>query len=68
VEICYQLFDESKSPRGVAYLLRNSYQAVSRPSPRRKRVDGMLTELADARTATMISGCEAAVPRTQLAF
>jgi hypothetical protein len=28
----------------------------------------MLTELVDARTAAMISGCEAAVPRTQLAI
>ena len=34
----------------------------------RKRVDGLLIELADARTAAMISGCEAAVLRTQLAM
>lgn len=34
----------------------------------RKRVDGLLIELADARTAAMISGCEAAVLRTQLAI
>ena len=33
----------------------------------RKRVDGLLIELAEARTAAMISGCEAAVLRTQLA-
>jgi len=32
-----------------------------------KRVDGLLIELAEARTAAMISGCEAAVLRTQLA-
>ena len=34
----------------------------------RKRVDGLLIELADARTGAMISGCEAAVLRTQLAI
>jgi len=34
----------------------------------RKRVDGLLIELANARTAAMISGCEAAVLRTQLAM
>ena len=33
----------------------------------RKRVDGLLIELADARTTAMISGCEAAVLRIQLA-
>ena len=33
----------------------------------RKRVDGLLIELAEARIAAMISGCEAAVLRTQLA-
>ena len=33
----------------------------------RKRVDGLLIELAEARTAAMISGCEAAALRTQLA-
>ena len=33
----------------------------------RKRVDELLIELADARTTAMISGCEAAVVRTQLA-
>ena len=33
----------------------------------RKRVDELLIELADARTTAMISGCEAAVLRTQLA-
>jgi hypothetical protein len=33
----------------------------------RKRVDGLLIELAHARIAAMISGCEAAVLRTQLA-
>ena len=32
----------------------------------RKRVDGLLIELAKARTAAMISGCEVAVLRTQL--
>jgi hypothetical protein len=32
----------------------------------RKCVDGLLIELADARTAAMISGCEAAVLRAQL--
>jgi hypothetical protein len=31
-----------------------------------RRVDGLYTELADARTAAMISGCEAAVLRTRL--
>ena len=34
----------------------------------RKRVDGLLIELADARTAAMISDCGAAVLRTQLAM
>jgi hypothetical protein len=34
----------------------------------RKCVDGLLIELADARTAAMISGCEAAVLRAQLAI
>jgi hypothetical protein len=34
----------------------------------RKRVDELLIELADARTAAMISGCEAAVLRTRLAM
>ena len=33
----------------------------------RKRVDGLLFELAEARIAAMISGCEAAVLRTELA-
>ena len=33
----------------------------------RKSVDGLLIELAEARTAAMISGCEAVVLRTQLA-
>ena len=33
----------------------------------RKRVEGLLIELAEARAAAMISGCEAAVLRTQLA-
>ena len=33
----------------------------------RKSVDGLLIELAEARTAAMISGCEAAALRTQLA-
>ena len=33
----------------------------------RNRVDGLLIELAEARTAAMISGCEAADLRTQLA-
>ena len=33
----------------------------------RKRVDGLLIELAEARTAAMISGCEAVVLPTQLA-
>ena len=32
----------------------------------RKRIDELLIELADARTAAMISGCEAAVLRTRL--
>jgi hypothetical protein len=32
----------------------------------RRRIDGLYTELADARTAAMISGCEAAVLRTRL--
>ena len=34
----------------------------------RNRIDKLLIELADARTAAMISGCEAAVLRTQLAM
>jgi hypothetical protein len=34
----------------------------------RKCVDGLLIELADARTAAMIGGCEAAVLRAQLAI
>jgi hypothetical protein len=33
----------------------------------RKRVDGLLIELADARTAAMISGSEAAALRAQVA-
>jgi hypothetical protein len=33
----------------------------------RNRVDGLLIELAETRTAAMISGCEAAVLRTQIA-
>ena len=33
----------------------------------RPDVDGLLIELAEARIAAMISGCEAAVLRTQLA-
>jgi predicted RNase H-like nuclease (RuvC/YqgF family) len=32
----------------------------------RRRIDGLHTDLADARTAAMISGCEAAVLRTRL--
>ena len=32
----------------------------------RKRVDGLLIELADTRTAAMISGCEAAALRSRL--
>ena len=31
-----------------------------------RRIDGLHTDLADARTAAMISGCEAAVLRTRL--
>ena len=34
----------------------------------RKRVDGLLIELAEVRIDAMISGCEAAVLRTQLAM
>jgi hypothetical protein len=34
----------------------------------RKRLDGLLIKLAEARIAAMISGCEAAVLRTQLAM
>ena len=34
----------------------------------RRRIDGLHTDLADARTAAMVSGCEAAVLRTQLAM
>ena len=33
----------------------------------RKSVDGLVIELAVARTAAMVSGCEAVVLRTQLA-
>jgi predicted RNase H-like nuclease (RuvC/YqgF family) len=32
----------------------------------RRRINGLYTDLADARTAAMISGCEAAVLRTRL--
>jgi hypothetical protein len=32
----------------------------------RRRIDGLYTDLADARTAALISGCEAAVLRTRL--
>jgi hypothetical protein len=34
----------------------------------RRRVDELLVALADARTAAMITGCEAAVLRTKLAL
>jgi predicted RNase H-like nuclease (RuvC/YqgF family) len=32
----------------------------------RRRIEGLYAELGDARTAAMISGCEAAVLRTRL--
>jgi hypothetical protein len=34
----------------------------------RRRIDGLYTELADARTAALISGSEAAALRTRLAL
>jgi hypothetical protein len=34
----------------------------------RRRIDGLYIDLADARTAAMITGCEAAALRTQLAL
>ena len=43
-------------------------QAERQAGEGRKRIDELLHELADARTAVMITGCEAAALRSQLAL
>jgi len=43
-------------------------QAERQAAEGRKRIDELLHELADVRTEAMISGCEAAALRTQLAL
>ena len=43
-------------------------QAERQAAEGRKRIDELLHELADARTAAMITGCEAAALRAQLAL